>query len=89
MPKENTVLFVRNLWPYLSLENQEMLFEKIAKHYKGTNSVIIFGEYDEAYNASAVLPISKGQNTDNGSYVRFGLYAHGFKKTILENVFEM
>ena len=45
LPKDNTVLFVRNCWPYFSPEMQKELPQKLY-NYLGENSTVILGNFD-------------------------------------------
>jgi len=46
MPRKNTVLFCKNFWPYLKVEQREELAKKLAEHFDNT-CVIITGDYDD------------------------------------------
>ena len=46
MPRKNTVLFCKNFWPYLKVEQREELAKKLAEHFDKT-CVIITGDYDD------------------------------------------
>ena len=45
LPKENTVLLVRNCWPYFSMTNQYNLPQKVCEHFD-SNATIVLGEFD-------------------------------------------
>lgn len=45
LPKENVVLFVRNMWPYLKFEEQQSLPRRLCHHFD-KNTTIIIGRYD-------------------------------------------
>lgn len=46
MPKNNTILFCRNFWPYLIPEKQQLLAQKLSQHFSGDSSLIVIGDYD-------------------------------------------
>lgn len=45
LPKENVVLFVRNMWPYLKFEEQQSLPRRLCHHFD-KNTTIIIGRHD-------------------------------------------
>ena len=45
LPKDNTILFVRNCWPYFPTKMQEELPKKLYEHL-GKNSTVIVGNFD-------------------------------------------
>ena len=73
---DNSVIFIRNLWPYLDnmvgCENQKKLLKNLHSHL-GKNSYIIIGEYDV-------------ENT--GCQIENWLKEAGFGKTKVQNVFK-
>lgn len=44
--KDNTIVFARNFWPYLSPADRKWTLQKIAKQL-GENSILIVGDYDD------------------------------------------
>ncbi|MBP3820837.1 hypothetical protein J6G99_04235 [bacterium] len=45
IPKENTVLFCKNFWPYLSETKRELLAKKLGSKL-GKSSLVIIGDFD-------------------------------------------
>ena len=46
IPGKNTVLFCKNMWPYLPVEQQELLVKKIAEKFD-SSCLIVTGDYDK------------------------------------------
>ena len=45
MPRKNTVLFCKNMWPYLSVEERHRLAKELSEHFD-ESCVLIIGSYD-------------------------------------------
>ncbi len=58
MPKSNTVLFFRNVWPYLSVFERDKLAKKLYNNFD-ESSLVVVGSFDYASDIHWIL-------TDNG-----------------------
>lgn len=69
---DNTVVFARNFWPYLSNENQKELAEKMYKQL-GENSTLIIGDFDlpnkRSGNNIPMLLLNAGFNPADTDFV--------------------
>ena len=79
LPQKDTVLFCRNMWPYLPSQNQIKLLDIIMEKIHNTNSLIVLGDYD-MYGSPFDL-----------NYKNFtsALKMLHLKETKVENVFEI
>ena len=59
IPRKNTVLFCKNLWPYLPVEQQEFLVKKFAERFDDS-CVIITGDFDKRLSKVNPLMIEHG-----------------------------
>lgn len=54
IPSENTILFLRNVWPYLGTKNGYKLSAKLVYQLKPSSTLVI-GMYDRAWNFCKIL----------------------------------
>ena len=54
IPEENTVLFCRNFWPYLKIEERNDMIKQLAKKLK-PSSIVILGAFDSYYGIPNVF----------------------------------
>lgn len=69
----NTIVFARNFWPYLSDENQKELATNLG-HHLGKNSTLIIGDYDLI-------------NHKSNNYIPALLWDAGFNPTDKDTIF--
>ena len=60
---KNTVLFARNFWPYLSMEETNILVKSLANKMDSTSTLII-GDYDKEYGIDKLLKNAGFVETD-------------------------
>ena len=92
LPRETSIIKCSNMWAYIPRTEQISLLKKISDKFKGTNSHIIFGDYDNAYgtNRDFILYTSpSGSFNDHGTVVHLGLQQNGYEPTEVHNVFKI
>ncbi len=89
VPDKNTIIFARNMWPYIRKDQQTRLLNFIYNKFHNKNSYIVFGDYDDAYSYTSMVPYYNGTYTDNGSYVKFCIDRYNFQETGLRNIFKI
>ena len=92
MPRETSIIRCSNMWAYLPRTDQIFLLQKISDKFKGTNSHIIFGDYDNPYGNNQEFKLycsSKGSFNDHGTVVHLGIQQNGYEPTEVHNVFKI
>ena len=92
LPKETSIIKCSNMWAYIPRTDQISLLKKISDKFKGTNSHIIFGDYDNPYGTNHEFTLycsPTGSFNDYGTVVHLGIQQNGYEPTEVHNLFKI